>query len=372
MGLNRKRAKRQAFPPGPKEISPALRPDHPLVGEKCTLGNTAHSYQNRPYGNKFLARRKALCHFNVVIEPPTLMDKTPSRLSAFWLFLPGLLFFISVTLLADPFAELESEVTREKAAPAADDSGDQMEGVSGEEMTDTGEAPPPSTDSSAPSNIEWADSPDGRASIALLRRAEGTVLLLSPDSIRRERITEGHIIYEQDIILTQSRSSATLEVVDGSRIVLASRARLEARSSEQFFQQEGIAYFDVSRRTGETRFAVDTKFAMIGVKGTEFIINANPFTGRVALNEGEIEIVNPNDEEYAITERKPLSYEDWANQRMQGFAEYKKKIVEEFTEYKKSFTLQPGKRLIFNGNRVQQDDMENEDKTLFERFRQLR
>lgn len=301
------------------------------------------------------------------------MQNIRPTFSPFWLlFLPGLLFIVSATGLADPFAELESEVKKETQVESAGS----VEAV--EEEVEEAQAVPSAAASgegeglSEAGETSWGDAPDGRASIARLRRVEGTVLLLAPGSIRRERIAENHIIYEKDIVMTQSRSSATLEVVDGSRIVLAERARLEARAAEQFFQQEGIAYFDVSRRTGETRFAVDTKFAMIGVKGTEFIVNAEPFSGRIALNEGEIEIINPNDEEYAITERQPLSYEDFARQRMQDFSSYKKKIVEEFTEYKKSFSLEAGKRLIFNGNRVQQDDLEGEDSALFERFRRLR
>jgi len=292
--------------------------------------------------------------------------------------------FLSLFLLlisaeaSDPFAELEEEVQKiEEAPPAAETKPDEEHSVSAmkpdasvnADEKETGET---GAKTSAGAGEDWGVSEDGRTSIARIENLQGTVLLLEPGNIRRKKTAAGQIIYEQDIIMTQSNASATLNIVDGSTIVLAERARLEARSSEEFFQQEGIAYFDVRRRSGESRFAVNTKFALIGVKGTEFIVNAKPFSGRVALNKGEIDITNPDDEPYALTKRQPLSFEDFARQRQQGFADYKKKIVEEFTQYKKSFSLEAGKRLIFNGNSVQEDDLEHEDNHLFERFRRLR
>ena len=53
---------------------------------------------------------------------------------------------------------------------------------------------------------------------------------------------------------------------------------------------------------------------------------------------------------------------------MSEFEKYKKDLMAEFTEYKKSFDLSPGKKLNFNGLAVSQSSMDGADATMFEDF----
>lgn len=136
-----------------------------------------------------------------------------------------------------------------------------------------------------------------------------------------------------------------------------------------------MAYYDITRRaTGrEQPVRIQTDFAIVGVKGTEFIVNAEPFSAAVSLSTGELEIESVDDEPFEFVERqKQDSFDNFRRQRMGDFNEWRRQLVEEFIQYKRSFTLEAGKQVRFNGRRVTEDAFTDDEEQSFARFRQMR
>ena len=211
------------------------------------------------------------------------------------------------------------------------------------------------------------------AQIGRITKVFGTVQLIRADSIRREKAEVATAVLEKYIILTGEQSSATLQLIDESTVVIDQNSRLEARDANSFFQKSGIAYFDIkSRKTGAS-LKVRTEFAIIGVKGTQFIVNAaTTEQGGVALRTGRLDIEAPTGE-FAIHRRKITSeFEEFLQQQQGDFDDYKKKLQEDFVEYKKSFTLEPLKTISVQGSKVVERAFTQEELAEFARFEALR
>jgi ferric-dicitrate binding protein FerR (iron transport regulator) len=216
-------------------------------------------------------------------------------------------------------------------------------------------------------------APAAAARIGRITKVSGSVQFIRADSIRREKAEPDTEILEKYIILTGEQSAATLQLIDESTVVLDQNSRLEARDSNSFFQKSGIAYFDIkSRKTGAS-LKVGTEFAIIGVKGTQFIVNAaTPEQGGVALRTGRLDIEAPTGE-FAVHRRKITSeFEEFLQQQQGGFDDYKKQLQEDFIEYKKSFTLEPLKTISVQGAKVVERAFTQDELAEFARFEALR
>jgi hypothetical protein len=231
---------------------------------------------------------------------------------------------------------------------------------------------PVSTPPPTPSREQPVDAP-AAAQIGRITKVSGSVQLIRADSIRREKAEVGTAVLEKYVILTGEQSSATLQLIDDSTVVIDQNSRLEAREANSFFQKSGIAYFDIkSRKTGAS-LKVGTEFAIIGVKGTQFIVNAaTPEQGGVALRTGRLEIEAPSGE-FAIHRRKITSeFEEFLQQQQGGFDDYKKQLQEDFIEYKKSFALEPLKTISVQGSKVVERAFTQDELAEFARLEALR
>jgi hypothetical protein len=214
-----------------------------------------------------------------------------------------------------------------------------------------------------------------RTLIATVKSVHGPVFRYVPDSVRAMPLTAGSQLLAEDVVSTLSSSRVILEIVDGSTVILDSGARMRFRSPAEFHQERGVAYYDITKRGADHggSLRIRTDFAIAGVKGTEFIINADVYSAAISLNTGELEIESTDDEPFEVMQRKPQDpFEEFKRQRMGGFQDWRKQLVEEFVQYKKSFTLEPGKQVRFNGRRVTEEPFATDVTASFTEFRAMR
>ena len=230
--------------------------------------------------------------------------------------------------------------------------------------------PLPLPDASPP--VAAAQAPAPAACIGHITKVVGNVQFLRPESIRREKAAAGTEILERFVVLTSDQSSATLQLIDDSSVVLDQNSRLEARDAQNFFQKAGIAYYDIkSRKTGAS-LKVGTEFALIGVKGTQFIVNAAEGKGNITLRTGRLGIEALTGE-FAIHRRKITSeFEEYLRQQQEGYDEFKQKLQDDFIEYKKEFTLEPLKAVFIEGNKVVERGFTQDELMEFSRLEALR
>ena len=175
-----------------------------------------------------------------------------------------------------------------------------------------------------------------------------------------------------DTLLTYRNAKVVLTMKDKTKIVVNEYAKLELLSQDEFAQSGGKVFFKVSKRKSGKGLKVKTPFAIIGVKGTQFVVTDSDKDKSLALNEGLVGVDSPTGDKFAVLDKDKLDAavgsSGGPNAALAEFEKYKKDLMAEFTEYVKSFDLNPGKKLSFNGTNVTYSSMNDSDNEMFKTF----
>ncbi len=205
---------------------------------------------------------------------------------------------------------------------------------------------------------------------AKVDKIEGMAKVQHDGSIKKMKIAPGFELTRGDTILTYKSAKVVLTMEDKTKIVINEYAKLKLLSQDRYDQEGGRVYFKVTKRKGASGLKVSTPFAIIGVKGTEFVVTNTEKEKALALNEGLVGVDSPDDKPFAKVDK------DKVDQQLAGspqavnaeFEAYKKQIMAEFTEYVKSFDLHPGKKLTFDGHTVMESSQDDSDSQMFKTF----
>jgi len=190
------------------------------------------------------------------------------------------------------------------------------------------------------------------------------------DGIKKKRVKKNTQLFEGNLVTTSEGASAVLKLNDGSKVVLDEKSSLNFPAKNSIKQAGGAVYYEIASRDATNHLKVATDFAIIGIKGTKFIVNAAS-SKNVLLDEGKVGIENPKGE-YALYKEKEMSeYEKYKAKTDKEFAAYKAKQEKEFVAFVKEFDLQAGHMVSFDGNRAEDASMSKKSKEEFAKFRAL-
>jgi hypothetical protein len=181
-------------------------------------------------------------------------------------------------------------------------------------------------------------------------------------------------IREMDTVVTKEGGKAVVQFTDGALSVLDEKSSLRVEKTNWLSHIGGKIYFTFRKVFGEPR-RVKSKFATIGIRGTTFIVYDDENGEGVALQEGQLEVKSPGDAFEIHKQRELTEYEAFLEEARQSkqalrdeYDSYKKELKKEFIEYKKSFTLEANRVIRFDGNRVDETEMDENVKAEFDDF----
>lgn len=207
-----------------------------------------------------------------------------------------------------------------------------------------------------------------------LIRTEGDVHVVDVHGERRPVERYGVVVRELDTVETASGGSAVVRFTDGTLSIMDQNSRIRLEKTGWLSHLGGKVYFTFKKVFGDKR-QVKTRFATLGIRGTTFIVTDDDSGRSVALAEGLLEIQAPG-AAFEIHRRQQRdqfrAYKQQAQQQQQAtqseFDDYKRQLNRDFIEYKKSFSLQPNHIVRFDGNRVDEDLIDDDIKAEFEYF----
>jgi len=181
---------------------------------------------------------------------------------------------------------------------------------------------------------------------------QGNVVIMHKDKLRGYRAKKDLPLFKRDIIVTQEKGRIRFEMNDESILTLGSRTKLvidrsvydvKKKSRFSFFRLAlGKARFWAKKLMDfkHSRFKVRTPTAVVGVRGSDFIIKTTPtLTEVTALEETKLEVVS-----LAFPEAKPMVANDFERTVIEeGALPTDVEIVEpeEIEEMKKEFLVTP-------------------------------
>jgi hypothetical protein len=186
-------------------------------------------------------------------------------------------------------------------------------------------------------------------SIGNVEKVVGSVKVKSEKSFKKSKVKIGLEVKQGDLITTSKKASVVIKLVDGSNIILDSSSTVNFKSIKSLEQTSGKVYYKITSRDAKNSLKVHTPFSIIGIKGTEFIVNAPQDStdktkkASVSLKEGLVGIESINQEFELYREEVKKQFNDFLSQQQAAFNEYKQAQKPGFVEKTKEFDLKAGK-----------------------------
>lgn len=193
---------------------------------------------------------------------------------------------------------------------------------------------------------------------AKVTRAKGKVYYHENNEVRAKRVKKEPLnIYVSDILRTKKESQAFLTLTDESKLVLDENSVIHFNGVKQITAEQGIVLFDIKKQGDLKGLKITTKTAVIGIKGTRFMIDTNNDSLKLYMKEGVVNVKAVNEGTFEHHIKDKHSYKDYLKEMFTSFSEYKKKQQEEFVEFVKSIDVPKNKAISINGNKLEDIDI---------------
>ena len=215
--------------------------------------------------------------------------------------------------------------------------------------------------------------------VATIVTIEGKAKILPLYSIKKHTAKVGEGLLKGDKLITYANTTVLIKLLDESKIVLNEHVEMVLSSDDTLRQESGEVYYSIKKRAKSSGLKVETPFSIIGIKGTEFIVNFEN-AGQIALNEGLVGISSPGDD-FELYQEKTLSdFEKYQQKQEADFEAYKRKTEDKIAAYVQRFDLKEKKMLTFSASanckedcerRVDEDAFSEEIIKRFQRYQKM-
>lgn len=208
------------------------------------------------------------------------------------------------------------------------------------------------------------------AVVGHVKSVKGDVKIKNENSFKKSNVKSGMEIKGGDLISTSSSSTAVLNLVDGSILALDSGSLLHFGNDLNLNQTDGRVYYKITTRDARNALKVKTPFAIIGIKGTTFLVNATQ-DASVKLKEGLIGIQSIKEEFKLYRKALQDQYSEFIAKDREGFEKFKQKQNSATAEVTKEFDLQARNSVSFSQNIVSEKPFTKDDDAEFAYFEEL-
>jgi len=202
-----------------------------------------------------------------------------------------------------------------------------------------------------------------------ISKFKGSVKVYKEGAVRGKKVKEaGHEVFVKDMIKTKRRAIAYVNLEDNSTIILKGNSIMEIEGVKGLNVKEGRVLFRVKKQKKLKGLRVKSKSVVIGVKGTEFLVDSDDEDLRIYLKEGHLNVESPEGEFKRYKKKQKEEFEDFKKKSIEEFEEYKKELEEEFIEYVKEFEMEGGTAIVIDGKDVRDMTIPDDIKEEFKLF----
>ena len=199
---------------------------------------------------------------------------------------------------------------------------------------------------------------------------KGNVKVKSEGSLRKSKISNGLEVKKGDLLTTSRNSYAVIKLVDGSTLVLDASSTLHFASENMAEQTNGKVFYKITSRDANNSLKVKTPFAIIGIKGTTFIVDSGE-KASVKLKEGVVGIQSIKEDFELYRKAVQEEYNKYISKQESEFEKYKQAQEKGAALITKEFDLQAGNTISFDGQKVDEKAWAEEDDAEFEYFKKI-
>lgn len=194
-----------------------------------------------------------------------------------------------------------------------------------------------------------AAAPVAAPAVGEVAQLEGSVTLHLKGAVRGRAVKEpGAPVAVADQVRTKADSKALIEFLDGSQALVTADSALSIKGLKEFAPVGGRVLFEIKSQGGVMGVLIDTPTAVLGVKGTRFVVEPQDGGAKVYLEEGELAVTAKRGE---FRMSKPRGAGRPAlDPKVEAF---KKRLDAEFTQALREFHMPAGTAISIHGQEVE-------------------
>ncbi|MCA1927742.1 MAG: FecR family protein [Calditerrivibrio sp.] len=185
-----------------------------------------------------------------------------------------------------------------------------------------------------------------------IEKFDGKVIVYKSGSIKGSPAKKGFELHKGDSVRTFSKSNAYIKFVDDSKMVLTENSTMYIKEIKMVNLKVGKVVSEIQKQENKEGVKIATKSAIIGVKGTRFLVNVDKDGVDVVLKEGKINVQSVKGEFKSYLKEQEEDFNKFVEETKKDYDEYKKKMEEEFIEFVKEFTLEGEMAVSIKRNEV--------------------
>lgn len=205
--------------------------------------------------------------------------------------------------------------------------------------------------------------------VGVIQKADGDVKIKNDKSIKKSSAKSGMEINLGDLLSTSKKSTAILKLKDNSILVLDADSMLHFVNSSSVEQQKGKIYYKITKRDAKNSIEVKTSFAIIGIKGTTFVVNATKDSS-VKLQEGLIGIKSIKEEFELYVKEINREFDNFVSENEAEFNNFVENDLG-VPRITKEFDLKDKRSVSFNKNIAIEEGFDEDDNKEFLYFEKL-
>ena len=211
---------------------------------------------------------------------------------------------------------------------------------------------------------------EASVSIGSVKSMDGNVKVKNEGSFKKSKVKVGLEIKKGDLITTGKKANAVIKLADGSTLVLDKSSTLFFASVKLTEQQKGKVYYQITSRDSKNAIKVKTPFAIIGIKGTTFVVSVGEKSS-VKLKEGLVGIQSIKEEFELYRKAIRAEYNNYVSKQQADYEKFLSEQNKGKAEITKEFDLQAGNTIVFDGQKVDEKTFSKDDDAEFEHFEKL-
>jgi hypothetical protein len=192
----------------------------------------------------------------------------------------------------------------------------------------------------------------GAQGASKLVKVQGKVELRDAKGKNLGAVRVGTPLKTGETLQASSNGTAAIKTAEGDLVVVSKDSAVRVKDERNVFEQlmGKVLYF--FRSTKQTERRVELQTAILGIRGTEFLVDASGSTAAIALKEGKLDVDSKQDGFNVYQRNEADEFEAFKREQREGvererkeFEEYKAKIREEFIAFQKSVKLEANQSL---------------------------
>ncbi len=206
--------------------------------------------------------------------------------------------------------------------------------------------------------------------VGTVTKYDGRIKILHEGTIKKNLIHKQQKIVAGDLLLSSKKSYAVITLVDKSQIVMDANSVLHFASLNSLNQKKGKIFYKITPRKAKNFLKIKTAFAIIGIKGTTFVVNAGKKSA-VTLKEGLIRInsIKKEFELYRLQEK--AEFHNYVSKQNAAFEKFKALKTPVKPLQTKAFDLKAGNSIVFDKNKVDETSIGKEERLNIKYFEKL-